>query len=149
VAVDAGYSFASVSTPSAAADRAPRLIEGIQRRPMARGTVLARPDGGRHLLIPDAELAVHELLDGATGRDDLVARFGPAAGELLDDLALSGFLVGTPAEEDPRLTLSVAGVEFADSTASSAESVAPVAIGSCPGRARLSQQSSESLVWHC
>jgi hypothetical protein len=80
---------------------------------MAGGTVLARPDGRRHLLIPDAELPVLELLDGATGRDALVARFGPGAAELLDDLAMSGFLVGLPGEEDPRLTMSAAGIEFA------------------------------------
>jgi hypothetical protein len=108
-----GYSGAYVPAPWQPADRAPQLIDGTQRRPMAGSTVLARPDGRRHLLIPDAELPVLELLDGAIGQDGLVARFGPAAAELVDDLARSGFLVGVPGEEDPRLTVSVAGIEFA------------------------------------
>ena len=108
-----GQSLPSLSLSSALADRAPRLIDGIERRSMAGGTVLARPDGRRHLMIPDAELAVLELLDGATSREELVAQFGPVAAQLLDDLALSGFLVGVPGEGDPRLTVSVAGIEFA------------------------------------
>jgi hypothetical protein len=65
-----GYSGAAVPAPSHPADRAPQLIDGTQRRPMAGSTVLARPDGRRHLLIPDAELPVLERLDGANPYGD-------------------------------------------------------------------------------
>jgi hypothetical protein len=101
------------SSLAASAERAPRLVEGVERRSMAGGTVVARPDGARHLLIPDGELALLDRLDGTTGRPALLEQFGPSVADLLDDLEANGFLQGAPGDEDPRVVVSLAGVEFA------------------------------------
>jgi putative peptide zinc metalloprotease protein len=88
------------------------MAAGVSRRRLGAHTILARSDGGLHLALSDHELMLVEDLDGNTGTDELVARFGPDVRQLIGELAAGGFLVGVEAEPEPSVVFSGSGVEF-------------------------------------